>query len=72
MKKYKIISHIDRESGHFKGYSLAYKPYPFIPYWKTLDVHGKNKLYGELERIEHDICFLLRVNGIIKDTSKVE
>lgn len=70
--KYKITSHIDKESGHFKGYSLSYKPIPFIPYWKTIDAHGKHRLYGDLERIEHDICFLMRARGTLKDSSIVE
>lgn len=70
--KYKITSHIDKESGHFKGYSLSYKPIPFIPYWKPLYKDGRHGLYGELKNVEHDICFLLRVKGVIKDVSKVD
>ena len=55
--------------GHLRGYSISYKPIPFLPYWKKIDPHGKNELYSDLERVEHDICFLLRVNGYIKDES---
>lgn len=70
--RYKITSHIDKESGHFKGYSLSYKPFPFIPYWKRIYKDGRHGLYDDLKTIEHDVCFLLRLDGVILDASKVE
>jgi hypothetical protein len=55
--KYKIIEHCNKENGHLKGYSIAYKPCPFIPYWKYT-----NQIYSSKTLAKNDICFMMLVN----------
>ena len=58
--KWKIIRHINKENGHVTGYSLAYKPFPLIPYW----VHCKERY--SLEMAEHTIIFQMMLEGKVK------
>jgi hypothetical protein len=59
--KWKIIAHFNKETGKLKGYSLAYKPFPFIPYW----VECNDALYS-IEMAEHTIIWQLSMSGQIK------
>lgn len=59
--KWKIIAHFNKETGKLKGYSIAYKPFPFIPYW----VESNDALYS-IEMAEHTIIWQLSMSGQIK------
>ena len=61
--KYKIIEHYSKDDGHFMGYSMAYKPWPLIPYWKEISL---GYWYNELSKAEHDICFMMKCNNDLK------
>lgn len=64
--KWKIIAHFNKETGKLKGYSLAYKPFPLIPYWvKCYDERNRNGLYS-IEMAEHTIIWQLSMNGQVK------
>ena len=61
--KYKIIEHYSKETGHFMGYTIAYKPLPLIPYWREIPV---DRWYSEISKAEHDICFMMKCNNDLK------
>ena len=62
--KWKIIAHFNKETGKLKGYSLAYKPFPFIPYWVECN-DRRNELYS-IELAEHTIIWQLSMSGQVK------
>jgi hypothetical protein len=66
MARYRIVEHYNKENGHFMGYSLQYKPFPFIPYWRE----PKYPTYSSQERLEHDLCWFLKLDGIIAEKSE--
>jgi hypothetical protein len=58
----RIVEHFGR-AGAFLGYEIQYKPFWWWPVWKTFD--GMPWLRTRHE-MEHDVFFILSVNGIIK------
>ena len=66
--KFKIVSRYNEENGKFLGYSIKYQPFSWFPfYWREF-IKSENTLYSNIQEVEHDICFMLRIVGSIKET----
>lgn len=61
--KYRITTVFDRDNGKTLGYDISYKPFPFIPYWRACN---RLLLYKNVEDAEHDIIWLMSLDGKIK------
>lgn len=61
--KYRITEVYNKENGHLCGYSIAYKPFPIIPYWVECKRDG---LYKDIREAEHDIIWLQTLDGKVK------
>ena len=70
--KFKITAHYNKENGSLLGYSLAYKPFPFIPFlWKDLPLVD-DRLYKDMQTVEHVICFVHAIAGGIKKATEYQ
>lgn len=58
--KLRIVKHYNSENGSLKGYTLEYRPISFIPYWKEM-----KGLYESKQQIEHDVCWLMSLSGLV-------
>ncbi len=61
--KIRVIEHYNKPTGQFLGYEIQYKSFWFWPIWRTID--GMPWLKDK-QSVEHDICFLLSIHGILK------
>lgn len=57
--KYKIVEHINRENGLIIGYELKRRWLFFLP-WKSM------RFYKTIHCIEHDVVWLLSMDGRVK------
>ena len=64
--KYKITSVFSKETGKCVGYYVSYKPFPIIPHWVRCG--DESHLCRSIELAEHDIVWLLSLNGKLKQT----
>jgi len=70
--KFRITTHYDKETGSLLGYSIAYKPFLGLPGLWLGETSGHGELYKAKRDAEHDICFIQRVNGDIKERDVYE
>jgi len=65
--KFRIVNHWNKENGKFLGYSLKYKPFSWIPfYWREIpESIAEEGLYKNIRDVEHDLCFLLKIKGVL-------
>ena len=68
--KYKIIAHYNKENGHLKGYSIQYKYLPFI--WIDYPFFHKDELFGKMEDAEWVLCWIMRIQGLLKEKDVFE
>lgn len=61
--KIKVIEHYSDVGGQFMGYEIQYKPFWWWPVWKTYN--GMPWLRTQ-QGMEHDVFFILSIEGIIK------
>ena len=63
--KYKIVKHYSKESGRLVSFELKERPLFFLP-WKSL------RLYKRQQDIEHDIVWLMSMDGKVKETAEYD
>ena len=72
--KFKIVNHWSKETGRFLGYSFRWYPCCFLPfYWHEIHKSSNDtKLYEDIREVEHDICFILKMQGVLGKADKFD
>ena len=63
----RIVEHRSKETGLILGCEIQYKPFWWWPVWRSFDGLPWSQTRHELE---HDVFFVLSVEGIIKTKNK--